>query len=58
MKLKDFIKSLKNVEKIQILPYHSMGKFKWEKLGVRYELDNVRDANDADVDRAKKILGI
>ena len=26
-----------------------MGKFKWEKLGVKYELENVRDANSDDV---------
>lgn len=58
LKLKKFISTLKTVEKIQILPYHSMGKFKWEKLGVKYELEGVRDATQADVDRAKKILNI
>lgn len=58
LKLKKFIKSLKTVEKVQILPYHNMGKYKWEKLGVKYELENVRQANQEDVDRAKKILGI
>ena len=58
LKLKKFISTLKTVEKIQILPYHSMGKFKWEKLGVKYELEGVRDATQADVDRAKKILEI
>ncbi|MBQ2835621.1 MAG: pyruvate formate lyase-activating protein [Clostridia bacterium] len=57
-KLKKFIKSLKTVEKVQILPYHSMGKFKWEKIGSEYQLEDVRDANQDDVDRAKKILGI
>ena len=56
LKLKEFISTLKTVEKIQILPYHSMGKFKWEKLGLKYELEGVRDATQADVDRAKKIL--
>lgn len=58
LKLKKFIESLKTVEKVQILPYHSMGKFKWEKLGMKYELDNVRDANQKDIDRAKMMLGI
>ena len=58
LKLKEFISTLKTVEKIQILPYHSMGKFKWEKLGVKYELEGVRDATQSDVDRAKKILNI
>ena len=57
-KLKKFIDSLKTVEKVQILPYHSMGKFKWEKIGSKYQLEDVRDANQDDVDRAKKILGI
>ena len=57
-KLKKFIKSLKTVDNVQILPYHSMGKFKWEKLGNEYELEDVRDANQDDVDRVKKILGI
>lgn len=57
-KLRKFIKSLKTVEKVQVLPYHDMGKFKWEKLGIKYELENVRSANQDDVERAKKILGI
>jgi len=57
-KLKKFIESLKTVEKVQILPYHSMGKFKWEKLGSKYELEEVRDANQDDVERVKKILGV
>ena len=58
LELKKFIKSLKTVEKVQLLPYHNMGKFKWEKLGSKYELENVRPANQDDVDRIKKILGI
>lgn len=58
LKLKEFINSLKTVEKVQILPYHDMGKFKWEKLGVKYELENIRTANQDDVDRTKKILGM
>ena len=57
-RLKKFIKSLKTVENVQVLPYHSMGKFKWEKLGNKYELEDVRDANQDDVDRVKKILEI
>lgn len=58
LKLKKFISSLKTVEKVQILPYHSLGKYKWDKLKVEYLLDGVRDANKEDVNRAKRILGI
>ena len=58
LKLKEFISSLNNVEKIEILPYHDLGKFKWEKLGCIYELEGFRTANNDDVKRAKEILGI
>ena len=58
LKLKNFLSTLKTVEKIQILPYHNMGKYKWEKLGQKYELEGVRDATLKDEERAKKILGI
>ena len=58
LKLKDYISSLKTVDKVEILPYHDMGKYKWKKLGVNYELENVRNANQEDINKAKKILGI
>lgn len=58
IRLKEFIKTLKTVEKIQLLPYHSMGKYKWKKLKIKYELENVREANQEDIERAKKILKI
>ena len=58
LKLKDFIKSLKTVDKVEVLPYHTMGKYKWHDLGLNYELENVRDATEDDVMRAKKILEI
>ena len=57
-KLKDFITSLKTVQKVELLPYHDMGKFKWKKLGFEYDLKNVRSANSDDIQRAKKILEI
>lgn len=56
LKLKEFISSLKTVEKVELLPYHDLGKFKWENLGLRYPLDDVRPATLEDVERAKKIL--
>jgi len=56
--LKKFINSLKTVKKVEILPYHEMGKFKWKNLGYEYDLEDVRSANKDDVNRAKKILGL
>lgn len=58
LKLKDFIFSLNNVEKVELLPYHSMGKYKWNELGFNYELKNVPEATNNDIKKAKKILGL
>lgn len=57
-KLKDFLQTLNTVKKIDILPYHDLGKFKWTNLGLQYPLENIRTATDEDVQRAKKILEI
>ena len=57
LKLKDFLKTI-NVEKFEFLPYHDLGKYKWEKLGVPYELEDAKVANPKNIERAKKIMGM
>lgn len=56
LKLKEFINTLKTVDKVEILPYHTMGKYKWHDLGLKYELEGVREATEDDVNRAKEIM--
>lgn len=58
LKLKNFINTLETVDKIEILPYHNMGKYKWKQLGINYELENIRSITNEDIIKAKKILGI
>ena len=57
-KLKQFISELQTVKKIEVLPYHDMGKYKWTELGCKYELEGIPTATTKDVNRAKQILGI
>lgn len=53
---KEFLKQFTNIEKIRLLPYHSLGKFKWEEMDLDYPLKDVRDATIEDIEKVKKIL--
>lgn len=37
-----FAASLGNVERVEVLPFHQMGRFKWNALGIRYALEDVQ----------------
>jgi len=56
-KLSEFIKTLNNVEKIEVLPYHKLGIYKWESLGLEYKLKHIEPPTDERVRNAEKILG-
>jgi pyruvate formate lyase activating enzyme len=45
LKLKEFAKTLANIEKIELLPYHDMAKEKYAKLGLNYRLQDVPPMN-------------
>lgn len=55
-KLGEFIGTLSNVEKIETLPYHSLAKHKYEKLGLEYVLENTPDATKEQAEYAKQII--
>ncbi len=56
--LKSFIDTLESVEKVEVLPYHTLGLFKWEKLGIKYPLEGVKTPTAEEVKKAKEILEI
>lgn len=39
--LASFLEPMKNIERVELLPYHELGKHKWEAMGEKYELDGV-----------------
>lgn len=56
LKLKDFVSKLHNIEKVELLPYHSMAKEKYKKLGIKYRLENVLDMNKEKCKKLEKLL--
>ena len=53
-----FLDTLKNIEKVEVLPYHTMGTYKWKEMGMRYSLENTAPPTKERLENAKKILGV
>ena len=53
---REFIEKLSNVQRIEVLPYHSMGQHKFEALGIKYQLEGVESPTKERVDNAYEIL--
>lgn len=54
--LGEFTKGMTNIEKIELLPYHQLGKHKWVAMGEEYQLDCVLPPKAETIDRVKGIL--
>lgn len=48
--------SNKHLEKLEVLPYHKLGKYKWESLGMKYQLDNVEENTKEQLEVASHFL--
>ena len=56
MRLHEFIHSLSNVKRVEVLPYHTMGIYKWQKLGLTYTLETLNPPDAKQVEHAKRLL--
>ena len=56
-RLRSFLDTLKTVERVEVLPYHTLGVFKCIELGIPYQLEGVDPPTKEQIDRAKEILG-
>lgn len=55
-KTRDFIRTLANVERVEILPYHTLGIMKYKELGIEYPLPDTPMPDAARIENARKIL--
>jgi pyruvate formate lyase activating enzyme len=51
-----FIEPMKNIEKVEMLPYHELGKHKWTAMGEIYPLDGVNPPAREKMEEIKSIL--
>ena len=51
-KIAEFAASLGNVERVEVLPFHQMGRFKWHELGIRYHLEDTKPPSAELVEQA------
>lgn len=52
----DFAAGLGNVEQVELLPFHQLGRFKWEKLGMKYELQNTAPPSSEQTEQAMAVF--
>ena len=56
-RLAEYLKPYENVERVEVVPFHKVGEYKWRDLGLEYELDDVRPPGNELLDVARVILG-
>ncbi len=55
-KFKDYANNFSNVEKIELLPYHTLGVNKYENMGIKYRLKNVNPLSKDKLKKLNKII--
>ncbi|MEG0526700.1 pyruvate formate-lyase-activating protein [Amedibacillus sp. YH-ame10] len=55
-RLSTFIKTLSNVERLEVLPYHTLGSYKWEELNIPYALKGIQPPTKEMIEKANKLL--
>ncbi|MBC7766292.1 MAG: pyruvate formate lyase-activating protein [Hyphomonadaceae bacterium] len=51
-----YIKQFDNIQRVEVLPYHALGAYKWSEFGEQYPLEGVLPPNTEQIEHAKRIL--
>ena len=58
LKLKKYLSKIKNIERIDLLPYHNMGLDKYKKLNLKYRLDGTPNMDNTRLKELEKLLKV
>lgn len=56
LRLRAFIDTLANVDRVEVLPYHTLGIYKWQEMGLPYSLADTPTPTRDQIARAEEIL--
>lgn len=56
IRMADFINEIKNVEKVELLPYHTLGVNKYSNLGIPYKLEGTEPMSKSEIERLNALL--
>ena len=54
--LATYLKGFSCIEVVELLPYHSMGEYKWEQLKLEYSLKGVKEPGAKELDMAQAVF--
>ena len=54
--LKGYIDTIKNVEKVELLPFHQLGREKYKVMGIDYPLEDTEPMEKDVVEKYQKIF--
>jgi pyruvate formate lyase activating enzyme len=51
-----FAAELGNVQRVDVLPFHQLGRYKWKELGIPYELERTEPPNEDAIEAAARLF--
>lgn len=54
--LAQYLSTLNNIEKVEVLPFHKLGEYKWEELGLEYKLKDTKEPTQQRIENAINIF--
>ena len=55
-RMADYLKEFACIKKVELLPFHKMGEYKWKELGRHYSLTDVPEPSEEDMKKSAELF--